>query len=43
MYFTPRLKPVWRRIDKAKGPPTRALTIPQAHHFSNSLRRSAEI
>src|SRR5262249_45251718 len=29
MSLTPRLKRVWRRINKAKGPPTLAPTIPR--------------
>ena len=29
MPLTPRLKRVWRRINKAKGPPSRAPTIPR--------------
>src|SRR5262249_5204652 len=39
---TPRLKRVWRRINKAKGPPTRAPTIPR-RTTSQYLRRRAEI
>jgi hypothetical protein len=34
MFLTPRLKRVWRRINKAKCPPTRAPTIRQAHYPS---------
>src|SRR5438094_5051437 len=40
--FTPRLKRVWRRINKAKVPDTRD-DDPQAQHPSNKLRRRAEI
>jgi hypothetical protein len=32
MSLRPRLEQLWRRINKAKGPP-----IPQAHHLSISL------
>src|SRR6516165_7571621 len=34
MSLTPRLKRVCRRINKAKGPPTRAPTIPSAPSFN---------
>jgi hypothetical protein len=33
MSLTPRLKRVWRRINKAKAPDSRA-DDPQAHHLS---------
>ena len=34
MLLTPRLKRVWRRINKAKGPPDSRADDPQAHHLS---------
>ncbi len=37
MPLTPRLKRVWRRINKPNGSPRRAPTIPQAHHLTISL------
>jgi hypothetical protein len=33
MYLTPRLKPVWRRINKRTAPPI-ARRRPPAHHLS---------
>jgi len=36
MPLTPRLKRVWRRINKPNGSPRRA-PIPQAHHLTISL------
>ena len=42
MSLTPRLKRVWRRINKANGPPSRAPTIPR-RTTSQYLRGRAEI